>query len=222
MMGTMGRVRASALTIASVALLWAAPVSAQTASTGKQIYAGVLVGVQSVQNVGGLVGLELGYPVSNRLDIRGEFTWLQNTVTRRRLGSAESVAAFLQQSQGAAATAALDAPAVLGGGSIRWFVTEARAVRPYLTAGAGVARVTFRPTFTLNGGDVTTLLDQYGVTLGSDLTGSTAKPAITAGVGVAADRGAWRVGVDLRVTSIRTVGQATNVLRLNAGIGRDF
>ena len=221
MMGAMGRVRAAVLAIAGTVSLWAAPASAQPADAGK-VYLGALVGAQSVQKVGALAGVEVGYPVSDRLMVQGELTWLQNTVTRRRIGTAESVATFLQQTQGGTATAALDAPAVFAGGGVRWFLTTERSLRPYLIAEVGLARVTFRPTFTLKGSDVTALLPQYGVTLGSDLADSTTKPALSGGFGVATTRSVWRISADLRVTSIRSVDQPTNVLRVNLGIGRDF
>lgn len=222
MIGSMGRVRARVCLMLCAAALLATPALAQTTSDAGKVYLGGLVGVQSVQNVGALAGLELGYHVSDRLDVGGEFTWLQDTVTRRRIDTAKTIAAFLQQSQGSVATSELDAPAVFGGGGIRWFATGERSLRPYVIAEIGVARVTSRPTFTLNGNDVTTLLPQYGITLGSDLTGSTSKPAFTGGFGVRTSRGVWRINADLRVTSIRTDGQASNVLRVNLGVGRYF
>lgn len=218
---SMGKIRKATLVVAGLAAIWATPASAQTASDTKT-YVGAVVGVQSVQNVGGLAGVEFGYHASDRLDVRAEATWLQDTVTRRRIGTAETVGSFLQQSQGGTVVTSLEAPALLASGGVRYVFGGERSVRPYVLAGVGIARVTLVPKYTLNSKDVTEQLSQYGISLGSDLTGVASKPAITGGVGVATSRGDWKISADLRVTSIRMLDQPSNVLRLNVGIGRDF
>ena len=102
------------------------------------------------------------------------------------------------------------------------FLGGPRAFRPYVLAEAGVARVVLQPAFTLAGADVTTSLPQYGVSLGADLTGSVTKPAFTAGIGFVKATGAWQLDAGVRVTTIQTEGQSTNVLRALVGISRRF
>lgn len=218
------RTRAAAVAVMCTAALWAAPASAQGINAGDagQNYVAAVVGVQSVQNVGAQAGLEVGRSLSDKLEVFGELSWLQDTVTRRRLDTAKSIASFLQTSQGATATSDLSAPAVFGGAGVRLFVSGPRTVRPYVVAQAGVARVTVKPAFTIAGADVTEKLTQYGVSLGSDLTGSTSKAAFGGGFGVLMQQGLWRIDAGLRVLSIQTDDQATNVLRLSVGVGRTF
>ncbi len=206
---------------AFAALLSSTPAFAQAgAETGW--YGGMEGGIQSVQNVAGLAGIQVGRHLSSRADVFGEAVFLQDTITRRRSESANSVAAYLTQSQGRSASASIDSPSVAFSAGVRYYLTGVRNLRPYVTGSAGAARVTLRPVFLLAGADVTTLLGQYGVTLGSDLTGTTTQPAFGGGVGVVAGRGPWYLDAGLRLTSIRLTGQPANVLGLAIGIGRTF
>jgi hypothetical protein len=54
------------------------------------------------------------------------------------------------------------------------------------------------------------------------LTGEVTKPAFGGGIGVLVDQGRWYVDVGVRVTSIQTDGQPTNVIRAGGGIGIKF
>jgi hypothetical protein len=187
-----------------------------------RMFIGGIGGASAVQKIGGMVGGELGVQVTNTVGVFAEGVWLQNVVTRRRLDVAQTVAAFLHASQGGASTSTIVAPAFYTGGAVRVeFPTHGR-VHPYITGGAGVARVALRPTFTLSGADVTPNLAQYGVTLGSDLTGEVTKPAFSVGAGLRFTQARWYVDATIRLTSIHTEGQNTNVTRAGAGIGLRF
>jgi hypothetical protein len=205
----------------------AAPAAAQTAASGTsaapsgRLFLGAGAGVAAVQNVGGVVDGQIGYKLTSRADVIGEVSWMQDIVTRRRLNVASDVSSFLQASQGKPATSTVEAPAVYTGASLRLQLARG-TMRPYVSVGGGVARLSLQPTFTLAGSDVTTSLPQYGVTLGSDLTGEVTKPAVTGAVGLMFDRHRWYVDGALRLTSIQTEGQATNVIRVGAGIGVRF
>jgi hypothetical protein len=209
------------MAIAAV-LLWAAPAAAQAPPAPMRWYIGGMAGGQAVQTLGGQVGGELGVRLNDRIEIFGEAAWLQNVITRRRIQTAQTVAAFLQQTQGSAASATISAPAGYGGAGVRVMLTDGGSLRPYVIGEAGVARVTLRPAFMLGGTNVTTQLPQYGVTLGSDLTGQFTKSAFGAGAGVLVPRGTWYIDGSVRLTSIRTDGQPTNVIRFGVGIGRRF
>ena len=65
-------------------------------------------------------------------------------------------------------------------------------------------------------------LGQFGVTPGSDLTGQFSKAAFSGGFGVQVPINRWYVDGGIRVTSIRTEGHATNVLRAGATFGVTF
>lgn len=55
---------------------------------------------------------------------------------------------------------------------------------PYVGGGAGIGRIVNKPTFVVNGSDVTaTLFSQYGVELGNDLADATNKTMITVNAG---------------------------------------
>jgi hypothetical protein len=69
---------------------------------------------------------------------------------------------------------------------------------------------------------VTTNLGQYGVTLGSDLTGSSTRPVVGGGIGITTGEGAWYFDAALRVLSIQFKDQAANATTLAFGIGRRF
>ena len=104
----------------------------------------------------------------------------------------------------------------------RYVLESQRAYRPYAVFGIGGARIAPKSTFTLGGTDISGQLAQYGVTLGLDLSGHRSHPAFTGGVGVLVPYGKWYGDAGVRVTSIRTEGQATNVVRLNIGVGARF
>src|ERR1700751_1393699 len=87
----------------------APPAPAPVTSSGNVSIGGV-VGIAAVQNVGGLVGGRIGYRVSPKFEIIGDATWMQDTVTRRRLDTATQVAGYLQNTQGAAATGTVAEP----------------------------------------------------------------------------------------------------------------
>ncbi len=76
--------------------------------------------------------------------------------------------------------------------------------------------------FTLGGSDITTSLATYGVTLGSDLTGAVSKLAFTGGLGVLDDRGRLSFDAGIRLTSVQTEGQKTNILRGQLGVAYRF
>ena len=181
-----------------------------------------MAGAGSVHKAAGLLGGQLGFRLSDRIDIVGEGVGLLDVVSRQRLDMANLVGTYLQASQGGAVSSTVKAPAFYAGGGLHLMLTGVQRVRPFVAVGAGMARVTLQPAFTLGGADVTASLPQYGVTLGSDLTGSSTKPAFAGGVGVRIAQGRWGIDADVGVISIRTPGSPTNVLRTSVGLGFGF
>lgn len=197
-----------------------APTTAATTDSGFRI--GVIGGFAAVQNVGGLVGVEAGYQINRNIEVDAEGFWMQDAVTRARLDAATGLATYLTSSLGKATTAVVKAPTTFGGAGLKFYIPMDGAVHPYVTVGGGVARVVLTPTITVAGADVTSSLSTYGVTLGSDLTGVMTKAAINGGFGVRFDRNQLAIDLGLRLTSIQTDGQKTNVLRAHVGFGYKF
>jgi hypothetical protein len=203
----------------------ARPAGAQTpgaASLPGRMFVGAFGGAAAVQNVAGTFGGELGVSVTDLVDVFGEGAWMADVVSRREVNDAETIATFLHNSQGSSASGTVKAPAFYAGAGARIVFVHSGMVRPYVTVGGGAAHIARQPTFTLGNGDVTNSLGQYGVTLGSDLTGEVTKPAFSGGFGVRVMQDRWFVDGSLRVTSIRTDEQATNVVRVIGGVGLRF
>lgn len=211
------------------AVFCAAHAAAQTpaatpvpAPAGLQWFVGGIGGAGSVQTVFGVVGAELGVALNDKIAVFGEGLWMGNVVTRRRLALADTVAAYLQTSQGKAATGDVVAPATYGGGGVRVLLARQQGAEIYGTFSVGAAHVALQPVFTLGGADVTTSLAQYGVTLGRDLSHEVTVAAFGGGAGVRIPRGRWYLDGGLRVTSIRTADQPTNALRAIVTVGMTF
>ncbi len=200
----------------------AQPQAASSPAKGTGFYISGNAGIASVEHVGGMAGGEAGFRLSDRLEIFGEGVWMEDVVTRRRLEHANTVAAYLQASQGKPATGTVIAPASYGGGGVRFMFMTSGSVRPYATLSVGGAHIALQPVFTLNGTDVTSSIGQYGVTLGSDLTGEVNKPAFGGGGGVRFALTRWYMDGGVRVISIRTSDQTTNVLGVSATAGIKF
>lgn len=200
------------------------PTAAETRSTfaGGRLLIGGVGAAGAVQHVGGVAGGELGFQLWDRLGIFGEALWMQDVVTRRRVDIARTVTTYLQDSQGKAASGEVTAPATYGGGGIRLTLLQRGRLRPYVLFSAGAAHVALRPAFALNGADITGALPQFGVTIGRDLSNEVTKPAFGGGGGVRLLRSRWYLDGSARVTSIRTAGQATNVLHVGGAFGLRF
>jgi len=198
------------------------PMAPMSGPLGGRLFIGGIAGGGAVQKIGGLAGGEIGFEVTEGLDVYGEGLWIQNVATRRRLDLAQIISTSLQASQGKTATSDVVAEAGYGGAGVRLMLTNHGTIRPYATFSVGAAHITPKPTFTLGGTDITSSLSTYGVTLGSDVTGEITKPAIGGGVGVRAWQGKLYFDGGLRVISIRTPDQPTNVLRVSGAVGMKF
>lgn len=181
---------------------------------------GAIVGAASVQNIGGALGGEISYTVTDAIDIFGEGVGFQDLTTRRQIDRMPIITSALQSSQGKTATGTLTAPAGYGGGGVRVMLMQGRSLRPYVAFAAGSARIALTPAFTLGGTDVTASLSQYGIALGRDLTGDISAAAFGGGGGVRINKPRFYIDGGVRLTSIRTPDQPTNVLRgeLRAGL----
>lgn len=114
-------------------------------------------------------------------------------------------------------------PATFGVAGIRYVIPMEGRAMPYVLGAFGVAEVKQDVTFSIGGSDVTSSLAQYGVVLGSRLSGSSTKPMLVFGGGVQVPL--WqRLVVDLqyRYGRIFTEDVGTNVNRAGIGVGVRF
>ncbi|MBP8274029.1 MAG: outer membrane beta-barrel protein [Acidobacteria bacterium] len=220
-----------AVVISAALLGVAAPVMAQTAGATAPaasapsvnlFYVGALAGIGAVENIGPQVGGEAGFRIKNGFDVVAEGGWIKDVVSRRRLGLTTPVLNYLQTTQGKTAESTTTAPTLYGMAGIRWVWERESAVRPYVMATVGMATVEYKPTVTLAGLDITGSLPAYGVTLGSDLASKQTKAAFGGGIGVIYVRGQLYADAGLRLLSIATEGQTTNVTRAHIGLGVRF
>lgn len=212
-----------------VTALWAMPAAAQNAPAGpapveptlNSWYLGANTGTAVVENFGGVFSAEGGLRVWKQLDIVGEIVWVQNSVTRRELDKVGTLAKSLSDSQGVPAGSGMKAPALYGGLGGRWVLEQTGKFRPYFLVTVGGAKVTLKPSLTLQGSDVTGTAAQYGVTLGQDVIGKYNHVATEGGIGVLMGFGTWYVDLGARLLSI-SADQRTNVARLVIGGGYRF
>jgi hypothetical protein len=215
--------------LAAAAVCLAAPAAAQTPEAAEETVAtprrfaiAATGGASAVQKIGGAAGGELSVRLTDRFTVFGEGLWMRNVVTRRRLDLARTVAEFLQNTQGHLASSDVVVPAAYAGAGVRVHLATKGMFAMYGTANAGAARVALQPVFVLGGVGITSVLPAYGVTLGRDLTGETTAAAFGGGAGVRIPRGRWFIDGGVRMLSIRTPGQPTNVIRATGGLGWEF
>ncbi len=214
--------------LVGVMIVAAAPAAAQTpAGAAAPIvnmgYIGINTGGAVVEKFGSVFGLEAGVRVWKNLDIVGEVAWMTDVVTRRQLDRAETIATFLATTQNAPTSGSLKVPAFYGGGGLRWVFESGSRFRPYLIATFGAAQTELKPTFRLNGADVTSSMTQYGITLGQDVLGKYSNPAASGGIGILLKvRDTFYLDGGVRMISISDEGQRVNVARIVAGGGYRF
>lgn len=168
-------------------------------------------------------GAELGVTVTRNIQVFVEAGMVRDVATPGIGSAAQTIAGFLSQTQ-ANVQYRVKQPVTFGVAGVKIVVPTAGSLRPYVLGGGGMARVKQDATFTVGGTDVTSnLAAQYGVQLGTDLSGTFTKPMVVAGAGVMWP--AWqRLVVDLqyRFGRIFAEDEAITVNRAGVGIGFRF
>jgi opacity protein-like surface antigen len=114
-------------------------------------------------------------------------------------------------------------PVSFGVAGVKYLIPVSSKAQPYVLGGIGAARYTKDVRFLIAGTDVTASIVQYGVVLGSDLSGAFTRAMLTLGGGVA-----WpftqRFIVDFqyRFGRIFADNQGINVSRAGIGVGVRF
>ena len=206
-----------------------APPSGSTAnpSTAAPIvnlwYIGGATGVGVVDSASAEGNVEVGMRIWKNLDVLIEGGYAGNLATRREEDHAGTIAGILQAAQGSAVTSSVRVPSSYAAFGARWVFESTSRYRPYVLLSVGGASVSLKPKFVLNGADVTGSLSNFGITLGSDLTGSYRPSAVGGGVGLLMPFGRrWYFDGSIRLLSINTAVQRTNLSRISFGMGRRF
>jgi hypothetical protein len=167
-------------------------------------------------------GAEFGVTVRPGIQVYGEVGMVRNVATADISAAAQTIGGFLSQTQSNVGYSVKE-PVTFGVGGVKFVFPTESAVHPYVMGGAGVAQVKQDVTFTIGGADVTNSLGQYGVVLGSDLSGSFTKPMIEFGGGVMWT-GWQRLVLDgqFRYGRIFAEDAGINVTRVGLGLGVRF
>jgi opacity protein-like surface antigen len=114
-------------------------------------------------------------------------------------------------------------PASFGVAGVKYLIPVSSKAQPYVLGGIGVARYTKDVRFLVSGTDVTGSIAQYGVVLGSDLSGAFTRAMMTLGGGVAWPfRQTLIVDFQYRFGRIFADNQGINVSRAGIGVGVRF
>ena len=168
-------------------------------------------------------GVEGGYTFRPGMQVFVEAGHVNNVASNAFFNAAQTIAGGLGQTQDGVGFTAKQ-PVAFGDVGVRYLVPVSQTrLLPYVSAGIGIAHVTNDARFTIGGNDVTSSLTQYGVVLGSDLSGHFTRPLLALGIGAVVP--VWsRVVVDLhyRYGRIFAPDEGINVSRAGIGIGVSF
>jgi opacity protein-like surface antigen len=168
-------------------------------------------------------GAEAGFTITTGLQVFVEAGRIRDVATSDLGINAQTIAGALIQSQNSSVSYTVKEPATFGVAGLKYLIPVASNLGPYVMGGFGVARYTKDVRFLVGGTDVTGNLAQYGVVLGSDLSGNFTRPMLSLGLG--ATWPAWQsviVDFQYRYGRIFGEGQGINVNRAGVGIGVRF
>jgi len=169
------------------------------------------------------IGAEAGVTVRPNLQVFVEGGLVRDAATSDTSAAAQQIAGFLSRSQSNVGYS-VKQPVTFVAGGLKMLFPTSTALKPYVLAGGGIANVKQDVAFTIGGSDVTSALPtQYGVTLGSDLSGSFTKPMIVFGAGAVWP--AWHqlvVDFQFRFGRIFADDAGINVGRAGIGVGVRF
>ena len=201
-----------------------APSSAQEhKSIMDGITASVGGGVSFTKKTGGVVNGEIvTKEYYKNISFSLEAGWMSSVVSGHRIDSANAIATYLAQTTGQTASATVKVPAGYGAVNVRYRLMTKPRYHVYGLVGGGLGVTSPKSTITLGGTDVTGTVGQYGVTLGKDLSGSTAGGLLNFGLGATMPHGKWVGDASYRLTPMFNAGVTTVVNRLNFSIGYKF
>jgi opacity protein-like surface antigen len=168
-------------------------------------------------------GAEAGYTVATGVQVFVEAGRIRDAATSDLGVNALTISGALTQAQSNSVSYTVKEPVTFGVAGVKYLIQVSSKAQPYVLGGIGVAKYTKNVRFLVGGTDVTGSLAQYGVVLGSDLSGSFTKAMLSLGGGVA-----WPVTQTLvvdfqyRFGRIFADNQGINVSRAGIGVGVRF
>jgi opacity protein-like surface antigen len=151
--------------------------------------------------------------------------WFNDVATQQQQDLAAPLLSYLKTTTGKVAASSVKRPAIdvtVGARRVFEGVRLPASLRPYAQAGVGFAQIKRKPTLTLDGTDVTSTLQSYGVVLGEDMAGTEHRAAATVGFGVLRPIRKMYIDVAYRLTYIPTSGSSTKVNGVRIGVGARF
>lgn len=186
-------------------------------------YVGGFTGGSLVDSASVTGSVEAGMRIWKNLDVLVEGGYAGNLATRREIDRAGTIGAFLSANLGSQVTSTVTVPSSYFAFGARWVLESTSRYRPYALLSVGGAAVDLKPKFVQNGADITGSIGNFGVTLGSDISGKYRPLAVGGGVGVLVPLGKrWNADGSVRILSVNTVDQRTNLIRVIVGIDRRF
>jgi opacity protein-like surface antigen len=217
--------RCMVIAVAALATVGAGAADAQgvsTADPGKgyaEVVAQSAFGNVTSQNY----GAEFGFTVTPSVQVFFEVGHTLNVATDQISSAAQTMASALSQTQSNVGYS-VKQPLTFGVGGVRYLVPiSSSKLLPYFLGGFGVAKASNDATFTVGGTDVTGNLSQYGIVLGSDLSGGFTKPMVTFGGGVSYP--VWEsliLDFQFRYGHVFAEGESINSTRAGIGVGFRF
>lgn len=165
-------------------------------------------------------GAEAGFTVSPTIDVFIEGGRTVDAAPASMGAAAELVTVQIQKTAPNAAYTVKQPVDFIDAG-VRYQIDIHRKLMPYVLAGAGIGMVKPDAEFTVNGVNVNGTIDQYGVALGSDLTGTTSKLMVVAGGGARYPL-TQAIYADLEFRYNRVFISGRNIPFSRAGIGIGF
>jgi hypothetical protein len=163
-------------------------------------------------------GGEVGWTIAPQLQLFGLAGRTSNVAPPAFGAGALVIAQYLQRTQSGTVSFTAEQPITFGAGGVKYLIPTSARVAPYVLAGAGMANVSSDARFLVGGTDITGNLAAYGVTLGTDLSGSVSKPMLTFGGGVLWPF--WKnVGLDFQYRLGRVMNGTSSITTQLAGAG---
>jgi opacity protein-like surface antigen len=161
-------------------------------------------------------GAEFGVTVRPGLQVFGSFGNIRDVATPEIGAAALTIAGALSQLQSGAVSFSVKEPVTFFLGGVRYRIQNTSKLKPYVSAGVGMATVKKDVNFFIAGADAASTLSQY-VALGSDVSGDESKMMFTVGGGAVYP--VWRdVFVDLHYQFGR-ISTDTPITVNRAGLG---
>ena len=210
------------LSVAGAVSAQTPPAPAPTAAAGSGVGYAEVTAQSAFGNVTSQAfGVEAGVTVRPDLQVFASFGRVRDAATTELGAAAQTVALALTQVQTGAVSFSVKEPVTFLVGGVRYHIPSTSILKPYVSGGVGIAKVSKDVTFLIGGADASSSLAQY-VTVGSDISGDESKLMFTLGGGVVWP--AWRqliVDFQFQYGRIAT-DTAITVSRAGIGLGVRF